>query len=390
MGGTSTRPDGRVDAYLTIDPPIGPHRMRTTKANQEKADAWLLEARYLASQGAFASFAYDSEGLSVAEFVGRWLENEVRPTVRAVTFAGYEQTYRLRIAPPPFGARGLSTLNVATCQAWRARMSKDGVTASEMGKAIRLLKRALEQALAWEMIAKNPAAHLKAPRYKPKETAYVRAEDVSRYLAAVRGDSFEALFVVAALGGPRPAELLALRWEDFDEAAGTLRIDESVSHLGYGKLDWNEPKSEMGLRVLPLAREARMLLAKRRKIALESWMASGRGIAGGNGEREDFGRSLIFPRPDDPEKPYGRHALLWRWQALQDRAGLRHVHLYALRHTASMLLGRSGTDVKTTQGLMGHADARTTPKIYTHFEEERAREAVSRLDGFLGGISGHK
>jgi hypothetical protein len=39
---------------------------------------------------------------------------------------------------------------------------------------------------------------------------------------------------------------------------------------------------------------------------------------------------------------------------------------------------------------MWHADARTTLKIYTHFEEERAREAVSRLDGFLSGISGHK
>jgi integrase len=55
-----------------------------------------------------------------------------------------------------------------------------------------------------------------------------------------------------------------------------------------------------------------------------------------------------------------------------------------------MLPGQSGTDAKTAQGLMGHADARTTLKIYTHFEEERAREAVSRLDGFLGGISRSK
>ena len=54
-----------------------------------------------------------------------------------------------------------------------------------------------------------------------------------------------------------------------------------------------------------------------------------------------------------------------------------------------MLLGRSGVDVKTTQGLMGQ-DARTTLKIYTHFEEERATEAVSRLGGFLGTVSGSK
>ena len=379
MGGTSSRPDGREDAYLTIDTPSGPHRMRTTKPNKAAAEAWLLEARYLASQGAFNGSAYDSKNLTLGEFVGRWLEDEIGPTVRAVTFANYEKTYRLRIQPPPFGALGLASVTVANCQAWRSRLSKEGVSASEQGKAIRLLKWALEQALAWEMIPKNPASHLKAPRYKPKETPYLRAEDVPRYLEAVRGDPFETLFVVAMLGGPRPAELLALRWEDFDEAAGTLRIDESVSHLGSGEVDWNEPKSEMGLRILPLAGEARHALAERRRRVLKERVASG--TAGG---MAGFDRSLIFPRPD------GRHALLHRWYALQDRAGLKRVHLYALRHTASMLLGRSGVDVKTTQGLMGHADARTTLKIYTHFEEERAREVVSRLDGFLGSVSESK
>lgn len=91
----------------------------------------------------------------------------------------------------------------------------------------------------------------------------MRAEDVARYLEAVRGDPYKALYVVAILGGPRPAELLTLRWDDFDEATGTLRIDESVSHLAGGELDWNESKSEMGRRVVPLTAEARRVLADR-------------------------------------------------------------------------------------------------------------------------------
>jgi integrase len=144
---------------------------------------------------------------------------------------------------------------VANCQAWRARMGKEGVSAAEQGRAIRLLRRALEQAVAWEMIPKNPAAHIKVPRYRAKEAPYIRAEVVPRYLEAARGDPYEALFVVAILGGPRPSELLALRWEDFDEEAGAIKIDESVSHLAGGELDWNEPKSEMGRRVVPLVDE---------------------------------------------------------------------------------------------------------------------------------------
>jgi integrase len=379
MGGTSARPDGRVDAYVTVDTPLGPKQVKTTKRTQEQADAWLLEVRYLASQGAFAS--YDSEDHTVGEFVGRWLKDEVKPTVRAISYVGYEKSYRLRINPPPFGEIKLSKLTVANCQAWRSRMAKANVSASEQGKAIRLLKRALEQAVAWEMLSRNPAASLRVPRYRPKETAYVRAEDVPLYLAATRGDPYEALFVVAILGGPRPAELLALRWEDFDEQAGTLRIDESVSQLAGGILDWNEPKTEMGRRVIPLPAQAKRALSEHRARALERRMATG--------DRSDFDRALVFGRLDDPSRPYGSTALLHRWRFIQDRAGLKRVHLYALRHTASMLLGRSGSDPKTTQGILGHSDIRTTLKVYTHFEEERAREAVNRLDGLLGDFSGN-
>jgi hypothetical protein len=38
-GGTSTRPDGRVDAYLTIDTPTEPHRLKTTHGIMGHADA---------------------------------------------------------------------------------------------------------------------------------------------------------------------------------------------------------------------------------------------------------------------------------------------------------------------------------------------------------------
>ena len=208
-GGTSVGKDGRVRAFVTVDTPLGPRQVKTTKRTQEEADDWLVEVKYLARKGAFAS--YDAGGLSVSEFVGRWLRDEIEPTVRAVTFLQYEKMNRLKIAPTALGKTRLSKLTVANCQAWRSAMTKDGVSAQERGKAIRLLKRALEQAVAWEMIPKNPAAHLRSPRYRPKETPYVKADGLRPYLDAVRSDPFKALYVAAILNGFRPAELLALR-----------------------------------------------------------------------------------------------------------------------------------------------------------------------------------
>ena len=40
-----------------------------------------------------------------------------------------------------------------------------------------------------------------------------------------------------------------------------------------------------------------------------------------------------------------------------------------------------------TGGTSTRPDARTTLKIYTHFEEQRAKEALSRLDGFFWAAS---
>ncbi len=61
---------------------------------------------------------------------------------------------------------------------WPGVAREDGrrgsVSVSEQGKkAIRLLKRALEQAFALGLIPKNPAADVKAPR--PNESPYVGA-----------------------------------------------------------------------------------------------------------------------------------------------------------------------------------------------------------------------
>ena len=88
-------------------------------------------------------------------------------------------------------------------------------------------------------------------------------------------------------------------------------------------------------------------------------------------------RLRIIPRPDAPERA-----------TPCSTAGMRSrkepASRYALRHTASMLLGGSGVDPQTTLG--GHADIRTTPKIYTHFQEKRVLEAVGRMDGLLGAV----
>jgi integrase len=67
-----------------------------------------------------------------------------------------------------------------------------------------------------------------------------------------------------------------------------------------------------------------------------------------------------------------------------EKAGLPHMRLHDLRHTAaSMMLGQGSTldDVKR---VMGHASIALTSDTYGHLVEGRSREVADGMDRLLG------
>ena len=72
-------------------------------------------------------------------------------------------------------------------------------------------------------------------------------------------------------------------------------------------------------------------------------------------------------------------AVQHRMDALLREAGF-DTSIYSthkLRHTAATLMYREGVDIRTLQRILGHESLQTT-QIYTHVEDEMARDAVSR------------
>jgi integrase len=54
-------------------------------------------------------------------------------------------------------------------------------------------------------------------------------------------------------------------------------------------------------------------------------------------------------------------------------------HLHGLRHFAATQMIGGGHDVRTVAGRLGHRDASTTLKVYSHFLPERDRDAADFL-----------
>ena len=136
-----------------------------------------------------------------------------------------------------------------------------------------------------------------------------------------------------------------LRWEDFDEVNGTLKIRRTVRRdVGKG-LSTGDTKTYAGTRCIILPPTTAALLRERKKTALTEW---------------------IFPNPLKPEEPTSPDTAYNHLKVLLKKAGLPDIRFHDLRHTFATHALTSGVDIKTLSGILGHTRAAFTLDTYTH------------------------
>ena len=97
-----------------------------------------------------------------------------------------------------------------------------------------------------------------------------------RFLEATREHRWAVGFRLGVLYGLRRSEVLALRWDDLDAEAKTLRIDESLVAVSTGAA-WSDAKNERSRRPIPLDDETMRALKRRRaEQATERLLAGSR------------------------------------------------------------------------------------------------------------------
>jgi integrase len=107
------------------------------------------------------------------------------------------------------------------------RRKREGLSPRAVVHFHRILREALAQAVTWQLLAQNPAGAVEPPRPDEPEMKALDEERVRSLLAAARDTSMYLLMLVAPATGVRRGELLALKWEDLDLAAGTMQVRRS-------------------------------------------------------------------------------------------------------------------------------------------------------------------
>ena len=311
------------------------------------------------------------ERQSLREFLGRWLEDSVRPTVRPRTMESYAEICRLHVIPA-LGHLPLVKITPQHIQSLLNEKLESGLSPRRVQYIHAVIRRALGLAEKFSFVPRNVARLVDPPSVPQIEIVPFNAEESKKFLVAVEGDRLEALFVVAVGVGLRKGEVLGLYWNDIDLERSQLRVRRSLQRLS-GQLQLVPPKTDKSRRVLGLPAFVVQALHQHRSRQLEERLR-----AGGSWQESD----LVFTTPTGT--PLDGPGVTRRLHRILDSNELRRVRFHDLRHTSASLLFFKGVDRRTIMENLGHSQISLTSNVYTHVVPELQREAARKMDDLLG------
>ncbi len=354
----------RVDM---LDPKTGKRRQpqRTYKTKREAQAGmaqWVVEIE--------RGTAVVNSRMTVGEYITYWLDTSARHRVRATTLESYEQKVRLYIVPG-LGSVSLQRLNAAQVQAFYSSLLQSDKGLRHTGLSTRtvryvhaILHRALKEAVGLGLVSRNVTESVAPPKSTRPPIKTWDVPDVQRFLAAVEDDSYSPVWLIALYTGMRRGELLGLRWQDVDLAAGVVHVRQGVVSVK-SQLQTSEPKTASGRRTIALdplcvqaLREHRQCQNERRLLVGPDWRD----------------HDLVFANnvgsPIDPNNLYHRFVKLVK------ATGVQRIPFHGLRHTHATLLMQHGVHPKVASERLGHANISLTLQTYSHVLPQMQQEAA--------------
>lgn len=316
--------------------------------------------------------------MTLGEWLDRWLYEYAILTIRESTLYGYEMIVKNQIKPY-LGERPLSALTTNEIQKFYNTIKKQGRVHSDrthgtelansmVRKTHLLLHEALDMAVKQRLLVSNPTKGTTIPKNNYKDKQILNDEQLNKFMEVIKTDErWYDFFYTELTTGLRKGEICGLRWEDFDEHSGKLKIQRSVGRIKDGVLPVGETKTETGTREILLPPSTVELLRKRKENAIGDW---------------------IFPNWHNPEEPMNPQSAYTRLKVLLKKAELPLIRFHDLRHTFATHAIAGGVDAKTLSGILGHTNASFTLDTYTHVTTDMQKNAAKIVGNFMDDIIG--
>ena len=288
---------------------------------------------------------------TVAQLAERFVAEHVTAKCRPGTAKAYRSHLRNYILPA-LGNMKVHDVKFSDVDRLHQRVTKEaGPYAGNRVK--QTASKMFSLAVRWEYRETNPCAGVSGNR-EEKRRRYLEGDELPRLLqamAAYPNQSFIRIVRVTMLTGARIGEVVSMRWEHLNLAAGT----------------WSKPASTTKQKTahsVPPSAPARALLAE-----IE-----------GKQQKDGTKGTFVFPGRNSRSGHYADPNT--EWAKLRKAAGMPDLRLHDLRHSFASALASGGVPLATISELLGHSNIVQTRR-YSHIYLDAARSAAERIGAIV-------
>ena len=249
-------------------------------------------------------------------------------------------------------------------------LKKSGKTLSQ--KTLRhhytTLHSIFEYAVKKNYILNSPLNKVDAPKLAKKKVDALSKSDVLIFMKELQNLSLmhRTIYTLLLTTGLRRGECFGLQWKDIDFKNHLLHVERNVTYTSKSGVCVGLPKTETGIRTVPLTNEMVSLLEEYKK---ESGIAV-------------KGSMFLFHSAKSHYQPQEPTHLTKHLKRFMKRINLPDMSPHDLRHTCASLLIQGGVDVRSVQDVLGHADASTTLNFYVKSDIEKIKDSTQKVFSF--------
>jgi integrase len=332
---------------------------------------------------------------SVAAYLADALEARAH-SLRPRTVRSYQRTVDLHVAPF-LGHLKLSDITPQAVDTWLRQLRLAGRGTATVRYARCVLRALLHDAEKAGWLARNPVGLSRPIRHTKREIQPLSEAQARALLVATSGHWIAPIVIVLLGLGLRLGECLGLQWADIDLQVGRLTIRRTLQRVytqaggcGASQLTRLYGQSLPGRaassgQTLGRSRNTALITAapktsqSRRTLNLP--LVVREALAAQQTEYHHIGSPWVFcTLKGTPREP---RVIQAAWDRTRKAAGLPHLRLHDLRHSAASFALVLGIAPRAVADMLGHAETRTTLQTYTHVLPAVQEEMAAQIDTLL-------
>lgn len=357
-----------ITISLSNDPITNKRRRKyyTVRGTKKDAEKFLTEKLRELDTGILG----ENINMNFTEYLKFWLQNSCNKNLSINTYEEYELKVNKHIVPY-LGNIKLDKLKPLQIQNFYTLKLEQGLSERTVISFHKIIHRALEQALKWQLISINVCNGVEKPKVKKNKVDILNEKELKELLKIAKSTKLYVPVFIASYTGMRRGEILGLTWDNVDLKNNVIKIEKTLSSTKNG-IVFTEPKTETSKRNIAISKDISQILKKVQVEQLKNKMRLGNLYQNNNlvccKDNGDFINPKSFSRD---------------FHNLLKANNFKIIRFHDLRHTHASLLVKLGVHPKEISNRLGHSDIQITMNIYSHIYEETDKETAEVFSKFV-------